>query len=63
MIPDVENAMTGGHEFEEIEVTPEMIKAGVIELSLSESSDPWSATVVAIYRAMVAACRAPQVLP
>jgi hypothetical protein len=36
----------------EIEVTPEMIKAGVGAFRLYESGDDWASTVEDIYRAM-----------
>ena len=44
---DVERELAG-----EIEITPEMIEAGVNELALTEPSDEWASTVAAVYRAM-----------
>jgi hypothetical protein len=42
---------------DEIEVTPDMILAGVRELALCEPYDAWSSTVAAVYLAMEAARR------
>jgi hypothetical protein len=53
----IANATTEPEEHEEIEVTAEMLDAGVHELSLCESSDPWEWTAEAIYRAMEMARR------
>jgi hypothetical protein len=40
---------------EEIEVTAEMVSAGVREFALYQDGDDWESTVVGIYRAMEAA--------
>jgi hypothetical protein len=42
----------------EIEITPEMIEAGVRELALCEPGDSWWSTVESVYRAMESRRRA-----
>ncbi len=42
---------------EELEITPAMIDAGVMELSFCESFDSWWSTAEAVYRAMELARR------
>lgn len=37
---------------DEIEVTPEMIEAGVRELSYCESGDSWESIAISVYLAM-----------
>jgi hypothetical protein len=46
---------TEGSSTDEIEVTPEMLKAGIDEYALFEFADPGEWVVSAIYRAMVRA--------
>jgi hypothetical protein len=59
----IANATTELEEHGEIEVTPEMIRAGMRELALCESGDAPASTVEAIYRAMRTAQQADAVPP
>jgi hypothetical protein len=51
----IANATTELDEHEEIEVTPEMIEAGISELALFEFADRGEWIVDAVYRAMAKA--------
>jgi hypothetical protein len=48
----IANAATDSEEHEEIEITPEMIEAGIKEYALFDFYDPGEWVVCAIYRAM-----------
>ena len=53
-----EDSNMATNERPEIEITPEMIEAGVAELRLTDSHDALTGTVKGVYRAMEAARRA-----
>jgi hypothetical protein len=57
----IANATTESEEHEEIEITPEMIEAGLNEYAIFDSQDPGDALVCAIYRAMKKAINAGRV--
>ena len=51
-MPRIANATTETEEHEGIEITKEMIEAGLNEYALFDSQDPGDAVVCAIYTAM-----------